>query len=149
MDAVRAPPFVLDHLPHDYCWAGAVAVSSVNSFDGDFCCQTFPYKPRYCFPNHVSVIIFLFVCFAISFRLGELFGRFSAIDAELVLLPEQQQRARIVAESGWRDLHQRGETILARLVRRCERRSSVRRPLSHKRPLYRSTISTNIVVDNS
>merc|ERR1711966_229606 len=67
-----------------------VAVSSVNSFNGDFCCQTFPYKPRYCFPNHVSVIIFLFVCFAISFRLGELFGRFSAIDAELVLLPEQR-----------------------------------------------------------
>ena len=154
MNVVRAPPFVLDHLPHDICWAGAVVVSSVNLFDGDFCCQTLPYKPRYCSPNRVSAIIFLFAWFAILFCLGELFGRFSAIGAELVLLREKQERARIVAQCYRRDLLFWGETLLVSLVpvslvQSCQRHGSIGCLFSHKRPLYCPTIGPNVVVHNS
>ena len=72
----------------------------MDSIDGNFRGQSPSHKPRYGFPNHISAIIFLFVGFAIPLSHGELFGSFSAIDPELVLLPEHEHRARIVAQGG-------------------------------------------------
>ena len=91
------PPFSPDHCPHDFCEASGAAVNSIDSFNDDFRCQTPLHKPQYCSPNHVSAIICLFVRFTTLLSHDELLGRFSAVDPELVLLPDQQQQMRIVA----------------------------------------------------
>ena len=129
------PPFVHDHCPHGFCWGGGIAVRSMDLIDGNLRGQTPSHKSRYGFPNHMSAIIFVCVGFAIPLINGVLFGRFSDIDPELVILPEHQHRARIVGQGGRQDLLQRGEPTLVRLIT-CKRHTSAIQRLWSSR--YRS-----------